>query len=63
MDELIEIKQLREIKVRRNMSFEEMAKEIGVSILTVRHWIHGVFKPQPLAMEAIRKFIKKHKNK
>lgn len=63
MYELKEIIQLKEIKDREIMSFEKMAGEIGVSALTVKYWIHGVFKPQPLAMEAIRKFIKKNEPK
>lgn len=61
MEELIEITQLKEIKERENLSFEKMAGEIGVSTLTVKYWVHGVFKPQNLAMRPIREFIERHK--
>ena len=60
MNEIIEIKKLREIKERENLTFEQMAGEIGVSVLTVKYWLHGVFKPQPLAMRPIREFIERH---
>ena len=63
MDEIIEIKQLKEIKEHENMTFEQMAGEVGVSTLTIKYWLHGVFKPSLLAMEPVRRFIKKHEIK
>jgi len=51
-----EIKRSRSL---RGMTQEQMAKEVGVSVTTVRRWELGITTPSPLAQSKLRKLIRK----
>ena len=53
-----EIEKLIEIKKRTGMSYEMMARKIGVSFQTILRWMNKGDKPGFLALEQIKKFIK-----
>ena len=52
-----EIEKLIEIKKRTGMSYETMARKIGVSFQTILRWINKGDKPGSLALTQIRRFI------
>jgi len=56
--DIVEI--LREFKKRSGWSYEKIAREIGVSMLTVQNWIKGKYTPSPLARKEIEIFLKRH---
>ena len=51
---------LRKFKEKSGWSYEKIAREIGVSMLSVQNWISGKFKPSRLAEKEINFFLKKH---
>lgn len=56
--DIVEI--LREFKKESGWSYEKIARDIGVSMLTVQNWIKGRYKPSRLARKEIEFFLKKH---
>lgn len=54
------VEMLREFKKKSGWSYEKIAREIGVSMLTVQHWIKGKYKPSRLARKEIEFFLKRH---
>ena len=55
IDELIELKKIK------NISYEKIAAQIGVSYQTVLRWMKKKNVPSDLALIQIRKFIGKNK--
>lgn len=53
-----EIEKLIEIKKRTGISYEMMARKMGVSFQTILRWINKGDKPGSLAMAQIERFIK-----
>lgn len=56
---MADIKRLKQIKERRHISLETMAREIGISSRTLFRWFHLKFKPSLLAQRLIGNYIKK----
>jgi DNA-binding transcriptional regulator YiaG len=46
---------IRELRHKLGLSQEGLARKLGVSVLTVRRWEKGSFRPSPLAMARIKK--------
>ncbi len=57
-----EIKKLKIILKKYDISLERTAREIGVSFQTVWNWIQEKHIPSQLALARLRKFIKKYEN-
>ena len=53
------IEELR--KVNRNLSYEKIAKEMGVSSQSVYRWLRGVSNPNQLAIKAISDYVSEAK--
>ena len=51
--------QIKELRKKLGLSQERFAQRIQVSLLTVRRWESGKFKPSPLANEKLIKLLKK----
>ena len=56
-----ELKKLGEIRRAENLSLEKIARELGVSVASVRRWLQG-HRPIDAMMFQIREFIKRHCN-
>ena len=54
------IQQLKEIKEREKISYESIAREIGVTQQSVRNWMVGGRRPMPVMRKIIREFIERH---
>jgi DNA-binding transcriptional regulator YiaG len=50
---------IRELRHRLGLSQEGLARKLGVSVITVRRWEKGSFKPSPLALERIERLVRK----
>ncbi len=57
-----EIKILKIILKKHNISLERAAREMGVSFQTIWNWMNGKHGPSELALVQLRKFIKKYEN-
>ncbi|HUV57001.1 MAG TPA: helix-turn-helix domain-containing protein [Dehalococcoidales bacterium] len=49
---------IKAIRVRLNLTQEQLAQRIGVSWATVARWERGAGKPSPLAQKAIENLLK-----
>lgn len=47
--------EIAELRRRLNMTQEQFAREVGVTVGTVNRWENGHFNPSPLAAKAIKK--------
>lgn len=54
-----EIEKLKEMMAVNNWSMETAAKKIGVSYWTLYRWFRKICKPSQLALDSIKKLIKK----
>ena len=52
---------IKDIKARRQISNEQIAREIGVSWSTVQRWLSGQFHPSHHVMPLVIKWIDKNK--
>jgi len=57
-----EIKKLKIILKKYDISLEAAAREMGISFQTIWKWMNGKHKPSKLALVQLRKFIKKYEN-
>lgn len=57
-----EIETLIKLKIDKNLSYEKLARQIGVSFQTVLRWINKGDKPSDLALAQIRRFIKENED-
>jgi len=51
-------KTIKELRHKLGLSQEGLARKLGVSVITVRRWEKGSFKPSPLALLRIEELIK-----
>ena len=58
-----ELERLKEIMEEEGLSYEKLARILGVSLGTVMRWFQNKNKPSDLALIQIRKFINKHKRR
>jgi DNA-binding transcriptional regulator YiaG len=49
---------IRELRHKLGLSQEGLARRLGVSVITVRRWEEGSYKPSPLAFSRIEELIK-----
>lgn len=49
---------IKEIRILRSMSQEDLARELGVSFATVNRWENKKAKPSKMAMKSIDSFCK-----
>ena len=56
---LMDKESIRELRRKLGLSQEGLARKLGVSVLTVRRWEKGSFRPSPLAMARIEKIAQK----
>jgi putative transcriptional regulator len=49
---------IKELRQKLGLSQEALARKLGVSVLTVRRWEKGSFKPSPLALLRIEELMK-----
>jgi DNA-binding transcriptional regulator YiaG len=49
---------IKELRRKLGLSQEGLARKLGVSVITVRRWEKGTFKPSPLALLRIEELIK-----
>jgi DNA-binding transcriptional regulator YiaG len=54
---------IKELRHKLGLSQEGLARKLGVSVITVRRWEKGSFKPSPLALLRIEELLKKAKSK
>ena len=47
--------QIKQCRIRKEWTQEQLARNIGVSLNTVQRWESGKTKPSPLAMEKLQK--------
>jgi DNA-binding transcriptional regulator YiaG len=52
---------IKELRHKLGLSQEGLARKLGVSVITVRRWEKGSFKPSPLALQRIEELIKETK--
>ena len=57
-----EIKKLKIILKKYDISLEKAAREMGISFQTIWKWMNGKHGPSELALIQLRKFIKKYEN-
>lgn len=57
-----EIKKLKIILRKYDISLEKAAREMFVSFQTIWSWMNGKHEPSELALIQLRKFIKKYEN-
>jgi DNA-binding transcriptional regulator YiaG len=48
---------IKELRRKLGLSQEGLARKLGVSVITVRRWEKGSFKPSPLALKRIEELI------
>ena len=53
------IDRLKEIKEREALTYEEMARKLGVSWRTLYRWLNKNNKPSPMASMRIAEFIRR----
>jgi DNA-binding transcriptional regulator YiaG len=49
---------IKELRRKLGLSQEGLARKLGVSVITVRRWEKGTFKPSPLALLRIDELTK-----
>ena len=49
---------IKELRRKLGLSQEGLARKLGVSVITVRRWEKGTFKPSPLALLRIEELTK-----
>lgn len=54
-----EVDRLKKIRKDRGISIEVMARDIGVSMLTLRNWLDGTYKPSLMALARIQEYLDK----
>lgn len=59
MLEVINSKQIRQLREKLDWSQERLARELSVSVNTVRRWEKGVNEPSTLARKALLDLLKK----
>jgi DNA-binding transcriptional regulator YiaG len=52
---------IKELRHKLGLSQEGLARNLGVSVITVRRWEKGSFKPSPLALLRIEELIRELK--
>jgi putative transcriptional regulator len=52
---------IRALRLKLGLSQEALARKLGVSVITVRRWEKGSFKPSPLALLRIYELTKEIK--
>lgn len=50
---------IKKIRNTIGMTLQEFGTEIGVSFYTVHRWEKGTHQPSPLAMQRVKKLLKK----
>jgi DNA-binding transcriptional regulator YiaG len=60
---LMDKEAIRELRRKLGLSQEGLARKLGVSVLTVRRWEKGSFRPSPLAMARIEEIAQRKKIK
>jgi DNA-binding transcriptional regulator YiaG len=51
---------VKEVRVKLELSQEQLAREIGVTFSTVNRWENGKTQPNNLAKKVFNEFCKKH---
>jgi len=49
---------IKELRRKLGLSQEGLARKLGVSVITVRRWEKGTFRPSPLALLRIEELTK-----
>lgn len=52
-----EIQELKRLKKETGLSYEKMAREIGISWRSLYRWLKGNSLPSDLALKAIKKYL------
>jgi DNA-binding transcriptional regulator YiaG len=52
---------IKELRHELGLSQEGLARKLGVSVITVRRWEKGSYKPSPLALLRIEELIREIK--
>jgi len=56
-----EIRELRDLRQRSGMTYEQIARQIGVSSMTVYHWLKRNQRPSAMARQLIRSYLMRAK--
>lgn len=48
---------LRAIRTAKHLSQEEVAKRVGISMISIHRWEHGATKPRPILYTKLRDFF------
>uniref|UniRef100_A0A6H1Z9C3 Putative DNA binding, helix-turn-helix domain containing protein n=1 Tax=viral metagenome TaxID=1070528 RepID=A0A6H1Z9C3_9ZZZZ len=48
---------IKELRIRLGLTQEAMARELGVSLTTLRNWEYGLHGPSPMAQEKIERLM------
>jgi DNA-binding transcriptional regulator YiaG len=54
---------IKELRHKLGLSQEGLARRLGVSVITVRRWEKGSYKPSPLALQRIEELVSEVKSK
>ena len=52
---------IKELRHKLGLSQEGLARKLGVSVITVRRWEKGSYKPSPLALSRIEELTRESK--
>lgn len=63
MNKQIYIDSLIQFKKKSGWSFQKIANLMGVNTQTLINWHSGKFKPSPMAIEKIQKFLNEYSYK
>jgi len=58
-----ELDQLRQFKDQENISYEKLAREIGISYRTLFRWLNGESKPSDMGLKIIKEFLERKMKK
>jgi len=55
------IEKLKEIIKEKELTQEALARELGVSLMTIFRWLHGINRPKGLSLKVIDEWIEGNK--
>lgn len=60
--DMVDREAIKQLRHKLGLSQEGLARKLGVSVLTVRRWEKGTFKPSPLALRRIEELREETKD-
>ena len=54
---------IRDTRKEYGLTQEQLARELGVTLITVNRWERGITKPSPLALKVLELWLKDKKSR